>query len=182
MEKIISLFKRDYDGTRKVYNEIVPGAKWVVTGEGVATRKWDGTACMIRDGKLYRRYDAKKGRTPPPGFEPVQDPDPITGHWPGWLLVGDEPESKWYAATWHENLPDGTYELCGPHFQGNPERLSIDTYIRHGERKIDDAPRDFDALREYFTTHDIEGIVWWHPDGRKVKIKGKDFGVKRPRD
>ena len=27
-----------------------------------------------------------------------------------------------------------------------------------------------------------EGIVWWHPDGRKVKIKGKDFGVKRPRD
>lgn len=30
MKKVISLFKRDYEGTRQVYDEIVAGAEWVV--------------------------------------------------------------------------------------------------------------------------------------------------------
>ena len=38
MEKIISLFARNYDGDRLVRDEIVPGAEWVVAGEGRATR------------------------------------------------------------------------------------------------------------------------------------------------
>ena len=38
---------------------------------------------------------------------------------------------------------------------------------------------DADALREYLRCRDIEGIVWHHPDGRMVKIKGKDFGFRR---
>ena len=73
MKKIISLFKRDYEGTRLVYDEIVPGAEWVLADEDMATEKWDGTACLVRDGKLYKRYDAKKGQTPPVNFEPAQD-------------------------------------------------------------------------------------------------------------
>ena len=72
MQKIISLFKRDYEGTRLVYDEVVPGADWVIAGEGVATVKFDGTACLVKDGRLYKRYDAKRGRTPPAGFEPAQ--------------------------------------------------------------------------------------------------------------
>lgn len=40
-------------------------------------------------------------------------------------------------------------------------------------------PRTFGELRRYLEQHDIEGIVWWHPDGRMVKIKGKDFGIRR---
>ena len=32
---------------------------WVAMGEGVATRKWDGTACMIRDGVLHCRRHKK---------------------------------------------------------------------------------------------------------------------------
>lgn len=43
MRKVISLFKRDYEGTRLVFDEVVEGAEWVVAGEGIATRKWDGT-------------------------------------------------------------------------------------------------------------------------------------------
>ena len=35
------------------------------------------------------------------------------------------------------------------------------------------------ALREYLSEGAIEGVVWHHPDGRMVKIKGKDFGIKR---
>ncbi len=85
MQKIISLFQRNYDGDRLVRDEVVPGAEWVIAGEGVATRKWDGTAVLVRDGRLFARYDAKRGKTPPAGWEAAQEPDPVTGHWPGWI-------------------------------------------------------------------------------------------------
>ena len=42
MKKIISLYQRNYNGDRQVRDEVVPGAEWVIAGEGVATRKWDG--------------------------------------------------------------------------------------------------------------------------------------------
>jgi hypothetical protein len=35
------------------------------------------------------------------------------------------------------------------------------------------------SLKAYLAYKDIEGIVWHHSDGRMVKIKGKDFGLKR---
>lgn len=53
--------------------------------------------------------------------------------------------------------------------------------VRHGCLELVEAPRDFTGIREYLRTHDVEGIVWHHPDGRMVKVKGKDFGLKRPR-
>src|SRR3990167_7568687 len=103
MKKIISLFQRNYDGDRLVRDDVVPGAEWVLKGEGRATRKWDGTCCMVRGGKLYKRYDAKAGKTPPPGFEPAQEaPDPVSGHWPGWLLVGDGPDDRWHREAFAE--------------------------------------------------------------------------------
>ncbi len=183
MEKIISLFQRNYDGDRLVRDEVVPGAEWVQNGEGIATRKWDGTCVLIRGGNLYKRYDAKHGKQPPADFEPAQEPDPITGHWPGWIPVRpDDPSSKWHTQAFYSGPPDledGTYEVCGPHFQTNPEHFHSDVLIRHGTEQYPDCPRTFDALREWLAERDIEGIVWHHPDGQMVKIKGKDFGIKR---
>jgi hypothetical protein len=182
VQKIISLFLRNYAGERLVRNEVVPGAEWVLAGEGVATRKWDGTATLIAGGQFFKRYDAKHGKTPPLAFVPAQpDPDPVTGHWPGWLPVGDGPEDKAHREAWtaNPNRPDGSYELVGPKVQGNPERLQVHTLLRHGVTELADAPRDFAALRAYLAEADIEGIVWHHPDGRMVKIKTKDFGLKR---
>jgi hypothetical protein len=72
MKKIISLFQRNYEGNRKVRDEVTPGAQWVIDGEGKATRKWDGLAVLVKDGVVFRRYDAKTGRTPPAGFIPAQ--------------------------------------------------------------------------------------------------------------
>lgn len=184
MKKIISLFQRNYDGDRLVRDELVPGAEWVAAGEGVATRKLDGTCCMVSAGLLYKRYDAKHGKPPPQGFIPAQEADPVTGHSPGWLLVGDGNEDRWHREAWdnarqgREVVPDGTYELVGPKIQGNPERFATHALIRHGI-EILMAPRTFDGLRECLAGHDIEGIVWHHPDGRMVKIKLKDFGLKR---
>lgn len=200
MKKIISLFARNYDGDKLVRDEVVPGAEWVLAGEGTATRKFDGTACMIRDGKLFKRYDAKQVPTAPAapgqstpklktakplpaGFEACQEADPVTGHMPGWVPVGDGPEDKWFRVVSAEAsaLPDGTYELCGPHFQANPEGCRVEMLVPHGELTLPDAPRDFAGIRSFLETNAMEGIVWHHPDGRMVKIKSRDFGLRWPR-
>lgn len=187
MQKVISLFQRNYEGDRRVREEVVPGAEWVIAGEGIATRKWDGCCCRIKDGILYKRYGAKNGKTPPEGFEPAQDPDPITGHWPGWLPCQiDEPSDKWFCEGFTAlcqgnggDPDDGTYELVGPRINGNPDKFRRHLLIKHGAEELRSAPRLFDALKLWLAARDIEGIVWHHPDGRMVKIKGKDFGFKR---
>ena len=186
MKKIISLFARNYDGDHLVRNEVVPGAEWVLAGEGLATRKFDGTCCMVRDGILYKRYDAKAGREPPAGFESAQDADPVTGHWPGWIPVGEDSADKYHREAlenWELNgsgFPvDGTYELCGPKIQGNPEGCQRHLLVPHGAQFFRDAPRTFEELKEWFRDFPHEGIVWHHPDGRMVKIKRRDFGFKR---
>jgi len=180
MEKIITLFQRNYDGDRLVRDEVVPGAEWVLAGEGIATRKWDGTACLVRAGCLYKRYDARSGKAPPANFVPAQpEPDPVSGHWPGWVPVGDGPEDRWHREAWAQDTPDGTYELIGPRVQGNPEGLSAHALVPHGADPLPDAPREFDALRQYLQGTNIEGIVWHHPDGRMVKLKARDFGIRR---
>lgn len=182
MKKIPSLFCRNYDGDRLVRDEIVPGSEWVVAGEGIATEKIDGTACMVRDGALFKRYDAKKGKTPPAGWEPCEDaPDPKTGHHPGWLPVGDGPDDRWHREAHTAAAHDGTYELVGPKVQSNPYCIDRHILMRHGCLILFGVPRDFAGIRDYLNAHVIEGIVWHHPDGRMVKIKAKDFGITWPR-
>lgn len=180
MRKIISLFQRNYDGDRLVRDEVVPGAEWVLAGEGTATRKLDGTCCMVRDGKLYKRYEVKQGKKPPANFEPANEVDENTGKQQGWVPVGDGPEDAYhreaFAAGFHD---DGTYELVGPKVQGNPEGFATHRLLPHGTLHLPDAPRTYDALKAWLAEHDIEGIVWHHPDGRMVKIKKRDFGLDR---
>ena len=188
MKKIPTLFVRD-EHTKLVTNNITPGCEWVIKGLGYPRRKFDGTACLVRDGKLYRRYELKKGKSAPPDFEDAQEePDAVTGDTPGWVPVGEGPDDKWHriaAATWTDSLgqrlEDGkTYELCGPKVQGNPEGLLIHTLMQHGSLAVGDCPRDFDGILEYLSSHDIEGIVWHHSDGRCAKVKKRDYGLRRP--
>ncbi len=188
MKKIITLFKRDMEGDHQVYDEVTPGAEWVIAGEGRATRKWDGTCCLVRDGKLYKRYTLKRGRTAPESFEPATEVDPNTGKQEDWVPVGDGPGDKWHREAWHRHLhlkrtykiSEGTYELVGPAVQGNPEQWPEHALLLHGKVSRPEVPRSFDNLHNYFAKTDIEGIVWHHPDGRMVKIKGTDFGIARP--
>lgn len=185
MKKIPSLFLRDFNGDpRFVLPIVTPGCEWVLTGEGQPTRKRDGTACMVNEiGQLWRRYDAKHGKTPPAGFQPAQlEPDSNTGHWPGWILVGNKPQDKWYHAA---KCPTeaGTYELCGPKFQTNAERLEEHVFFRHGGEPVDlpvVGVSAFDSLKTAFELLRIEGIVWHHPDGRMCKLKRSDFGFEWP--
>lgn len=180
MRKIPSLFMRNYDGDRLVRDEVVPGSEWVIEGEGVPTVKYDGTSCMVRDGRLYKRYDAKTGRKPPAGFEQSGEPDAVTGRVQGWLPIGDtDPGDRWHREA-HLPASDGTYELIGPKVQGNPHNLTAHVLIPHGQARVTDFVRSFENVRAYLSTNEIEGIVWHHPDGRMVKIKRKDFGLPWP--
>lgn len=191
MKKIPSLFQRNYNGDRLVRPEMVPGTKWVLSGTGTPTRKFDGTCCLIRDGRLYKRYEVKKvgSRPLPLEFEPAGDIDHITGKIQGWLPVGDGPEDRWHMQAWRNQevhlgalMGDHTFELCGPNVQGNPEREyllsewpgpAMHILIPHGRFLLGDAPMPqwfegpeqvsgfYDEVREFLRISDIEGIVWW---------------------
>jgi hypothetical protein len=219
MKKIPSLFVRDYEkkiidyktitvslttqgevvegGKDPIYtkgrflatDQITPGCEWVLNGEGVATRKWDGTAVLFMDGKWFKRYDAKAGKTPPPDFFEAQpEPDPITGHWPGWVSVVDDYNGDRYIveAISHyltfSDLPDEptTFEAVGPKINGNRDRHDTHTLYQHGTTFL---ASKIDFSREgliYFFEKvfpGIEGIVFHHPDGRMCKVKRSDFGL-----
>lgn len=194
MKKIPTLFEREYgdDGGVIAVKPIVrSGLGWVLDGEGEATEKVDGACCAIINGRLWKRFDAKRGRKIPQGAIPcITHADPITGHWPHWVMVDEKSKGdKWFVHAWVNTpwigkLDDpetwGTYEAVGLHFQGNPYGLDADFLERHGRIKIKDCPRDFDGIREYLRTHAIEGIVFWRDGEPQCKIKRTDFGFPWP--
>lgn len=186
MKKIPTIFHRNRNNPSLVTDEVNPVALWVFHGEGRPTRKFDGTAVLIRDGKMFKRYDCKSGRTPPMDFEAADSPDPTTGHWPGWIPVTERPDDQYFIEAftdWISNTgsvpTDGTYELCGPKVQNNPEKFESHNLVPHGSETLTDINTYLDSLKAYFESHDIEGIVWHHPDGRMAKIKARDFGIRR---
>ena len=186
MKKIPTLFKRDFSNGGKITHEYADGVDWVLRGEGVPTRKYDGTSVLIRGHKMYKRYEVKPGKVTPTDFEEA-DFDQETGKRVGWVQVGWGSDDKWHREAINGsdpdmvNLPDGTYELVGPKVQGNPEHEPIHLLIAHSRADVlyPTPPTDYDGLAEYLKGKDIEGIVWHHPDGRMAKIKAKDFGLRR---
>lgn len=186
MKKMPCLFVRQFHGRdhATLTEEVTPGCEWVLAGEGTASRKWDGTACMVRDGVLYKRLDCKRGKTPPPGAIPCQEPDPVTGHWPHWIKVDfTDPANRWFAEAYDDKgdtrLEDGTYELIGPKINGNPERVERHTFRRHGD-VLFDVPRTFTRIHLFLASFLIEGVVFAHPDGRMCKIRRDDYGLPWP--
>ena len=172
MIKIPTMFVRDESKNgHPVSSQIKPECQWVLDGEGIATRKMDGMNVKIENGKLYQRQKPKERDYDNASYvecEPVSPNDK-------YLFEAFSLRSEW---------PDGIYEAIGPKIQGNPEKsghhmlVSVVPCAVH--LHINNAPRTFDGLRDYFQNHDLEGIVFHHPDGRLAKIKGKDFGIKRP--
>ena len=185
MRKMKTLFNRTFSGNHvaNTVNEVTPGCEWVLAGEGVATQKLDGTCCLVENGKLYARFDYKEGRKLPDGAIPCQESaDPITGHFPHWVEVKDQPQYKWHKRAFEKTagLPDGTYELIGVHFQNNPEQVPVeqeDVLVKHGSIVLANVPRDYEGIKEYLTNHNIEGIVFHRGNGEMCKIKRTDFNL-----
>lgn len=215
MELIPNLFKLNPE-TGLAIPEVTEGCEWVLAGEGVATRQWDGVPCMVRDGRLYKRHVLKPEETTlsdcPEGWRACGEAE--IGFWPGWVPVTDGlPEDRWYRAARASAiiqatdggyvpgimpvpplpLADGTYELCGPKINGNPEQFATHVLIRHGVPQLpglNDVPwwhgpnigGRHTWLSLWFRTPTVpmKGIVWHHPDGRMAKVRGKDFGIQWP--
>ncbi len=183
MEKIPTLFVRDE--RFKVTDQVRPECTWVLDGEGTATEKLDGAnvRLTVRSGDLVR---VEKRRNP--GRE-----HKAKGIVDGWYVDADEaaPEDRWIleaaAATDTTAWPDGEHpcEALGPKFQGNP--LGLDRHLcvpfNLEVPVYTDIPRTFDGLAarlaelesHFVPGHLAEGIVFHHPDGRRAKIKRRDF-------
>ena len=181
MKKMPTIFVRNFENMRELTTEQHPDCDWVFNGEGNATRKYDGTCCMVKNGKLFKRREVKKGKGDPIDFIPIGH-DKITGKRMGWLPVTESNEDKRHMEAFNgmTEYRDGTYELVGPKVQKNPENVEKHILLKHSDAEIfNDVPRDFDGIRNWLSDKDIEGIVFHHPDGRMSKIKKKDFGIKR---
>lgn len=195
MKKIPTLFERDPEDRSKLIDKLHPDCEWVQAGEGVATRKYDGTCVRLdHKGRWWSRREVKPGKQPPPEWQEV-DHDPVTGKRVGWEPIEQSsffkafneavrPMLEFSALASVEPKP-GTYELIGPKINGNPEKIGPYHSLQpHGNAErlawADDRPNVsfFESMRDmvlYFAEDGIEGVVWHHPDGRMAKLKGRDF-------
>ena len=196
MEKIPTLFTRSRN-TWNLEPRITPGCEWVVRGEGRPTRKVDGTAVLIQAGRCYKRRIVRTGQERPPGFLHIETNE--AGNQIGWMPVNvSDPNDQYFAEgvrnTRNPLTPETdsrTYELVGPHVQGNTERLDRHEIIAHDSKELhldattvgidgQDANAAFRILDAYLGRTPHEGIVWHHPDGRRAKIKRRDFAHQWP--
>jgi len=182
MKKIKTLFKKDPKNLGRVINEINPEHTWVLENS-IATRKFDGTSCAIIKGDLYKRFDLKPGRNLPKNAIPCQQADFVTGHHPHWVKCDRTDKSnKWHFEAFDKLKikKDGTFELCGPKIQGNPEKLIDHQLIKHGAQILEITDLSFEGIKRFLEENDIEGIVFYHKaDKNMCKIRKKDFGIKR---
>lgn len=182
MKKMKTLFEREFENHNvvKCLNKMQDGCEWVLREDTYATEKIDGTCCLIKDNKIYKRFDLKPGRKLPNNAIPCQDKaDEITSHFPHWVLCDENnPADKYHIKAFNNQKPliDGTYELIGPHFQGNPYNLTEDILEKHGLRILRNVPRDYEGLKKYLEENFIEGIVFYGINGEMCKIKRSDFG------
>jgi len=183
MEKIPTLFDRGDDF--KVVDSVRAGCEWVVAGDGVPTEKLDGTniRLTVRMGTVVR---VEKRRNP----TRVQKQRGIKDGWYVDAFEADRADRWIFEAvrgTDTREWPDGEHpcEALGPKIQGNPLHLPSHVCVPFNLEvpRLEDAPRDFTGLRDYLARLEsryagealAEGIVFHHPDGRRAKIKRKDF-------
>ena len=182
MKKMPTLFIREFEGSNitRCLNQVTKGCEWVIDNEGYATEKLDGTCCLIKDNKIYKRFDYKVGRNLPKGAIPCQkEMDPLTGHFPHWVLCSEtNPSDKYHILAFMKQTrwENGTYELIGKHINGNAYNLDDDVLEKHGLRILKDVPRNYDGIKEYLKNNYIEGIVFYRGNGEMCKIKRSDFG------
>lgn len=200
MKKTPLVFNYDYEN-EIITNVVKPGSEWVFNGEGVATIKIDGSACLYKKGQLWKRFDRKLKpkfvnkfkpgdnpdlsffRAEPVGFMPCEEkPDPNTFHWPGWIPVSAEnPADKYhleaFLAVKAELIENQTYELVGPTLNDNPYNLIKHELWEHGKLVVDIVP-SFENIKKFLEDNYIEGLVFHHKeDGRVAKIRRKDFNL-----
>ena len=184
MQKIPTIFERDWDSNRGVIDKYVVDPELFLIA--TATEKIDGTnvRLTVRNHTLVR---LEKRRNPDKMQKAKGIEEP-------WYVDADEysPEDKWiYDAARNTDLSqieDGEWsgEAVGVNIQGNPLNLdkNIVMLFSLGQAPVfEDVPTTFNELKEWLPKQKskygkdcgIEGIVWHCSDGSMMKIKTKDF-------
>ena len=195
MKKIPTLLPKDPTNLVRV----IPGPPLYPIDELTFRIKLDGTACAVIEGKPYVRYDArsikvKRGKTIhipqeqvlaniPEGAIPCQEPDIITGHWPHWVPLLDQPQYWAQREGFDNSKPtiDGTYECLGPGLQANPHEEEKLLWINHLSDKlivnVDINPdNSYEDFKELFLTFPWEGVVAYKDGVPAAKLKQRNFG------
>lgn len=188
MQKIPTLFLRDPANMGRVTREVTPGCEWVLAGEGVATRKYDGTNVRVSvpNAPPYlailekRRNPSRdeKAAGAEPGYVWANRDDPSDQHI---FAAADATDfSKWPAGRW-------SCEAIGPKIQGGVESsvpklvgFSVPGFAEREDLHCGPANRSYEALSIILELAPWEGIVFHHPDGRLAKIKRRDLGYPWP--
>lgn len=188
MEKIRTIFDRNWDGNRKINSSLV--VKDFDFSNSIATEKLDGmnVRITVRNEIVVR---LEKRRNPSKEQKAIGIKDP-------WYIDADKNDKadKYLfdavANTDYRGVPDGAWsaEALGEKIQGNPLKLEGHTLfiftLDSWKNRIvfEDVPLDFDTLKSWLVKQKslfgndcgIEGIVWHHPStGKMCKIKVKDF-------
>lgn len=183
MQKIPTIFERDWEGKRGVIDKLVVNPEKFLNSN--ATEKVDGSNVRV----TVRNHTAVR-------LEKRRNPDKIQKHkgiTEPWYVDAfeAEPADKWlYDALKNTNLSDiedGEWsgEAIGTNIQGNPLNLdkNIIVFFSLGQAPVfENVPTTFQELKEWLPKQKsaygdgfIEGIVWHCKDGSMMKIKTKDF-------
>lgn len=195
MKKISTLYQKDPNDLSRVIDKLNIENEWVINGDSIPTRKFDGTSVAVIEGELFKRYDCKidkktgKYKKPiPTGAIPCQEPDIKSGHHPHWVKCDrNNPADKYHFEAFDKlesshSIEFKTFELCGPKIQGNPEGFYSHVLILHGASELNINDFSFEGLKQYLSNPDIniEGIVFHNKyDSRMCKIRKCDFGIDR---
>ena len=192
MEKIPTIFDRNWEGNRKVNEKlVVPDFDF---SNSVATEKLDGTNIRVttRCNSVVR---VEKRRNPSKEEKAKGISEP-------WYIDADSNDSgdryifEAVSNTDFSNVPDGEWsaEALGEKIQGNPLNIeghtlfifSLDTCRE--KVTYEGVPTDYAKLKEWLPLQKskfgkdcgIEGIVWHNrTTGQMCKIKIKDFDYKK---
>lgn len=189
MKKIPTLLKRDPENRSRVLPElgvdIFVGRDWADP-----TPKWDGTCVRLsEDGNWFARREVKPGKAIPEDFQEI-DFDKITGKRQGWVPITDEANFRWHneAIGRALDMRPGTYELVGPHINGNPHKFEQDIFVTHGAGRLhpfnfwfnEDGTVNMDQIASDMKWCPYEGWVFWTEAGPVAKLKRRDFELSWP--
>lgn len=183
MQKILTIFERDWNGNKGVINKFVKDFDF---SNAIATEKLNGTNVRLTvRNKILVRLEKRCNPSKLQKIKGIIEP---------WYIDADENNSEdkyiWEAArnTDLSNIFDGEWsgEAVGIKIQGNSLNLKNHTVILFSLGKapiFKNVPIAFDELKEWLPKQKslygencgIEGIVWHWPDGKMAKIKCKDF-------
>lgn len=189
MRKVPTIYKR-VDGY--VIDELVPGVDWVFGNESIPRYKWDGTAMYFDGNSWFARRAVTSASFRPINFIPVET-DSNTNKTFGWIPIQESPFNKFFLEAVEQepfesdlygrkiSYEPGSYELIGPKINGNPENMQGHRLVSHKRSPILDNLNQinysFTAFKRILPHLPCEGVIWYGPEGKLAKLKGKDFRV-----